>query len=107
MCWGGGPGALGCVELELDPCPVSGSLSTLGRGWRSQEQPELGDVLPLVLNSWWFGHFLDTLSKCHTLQGGHLAPKSELLLAKFSIKLGCPKWRLVLSSSFVGNPRMV
>lgn len=47
MAWGGGLGVAGCVELGLGPCPVSGSLSTLGQGWSSQEQPELGDVLPL------------------------------------------------------------
>lgn len=90
------------MELALDPCPASGSLGKAGGANSSQS---LVMFCLWVPDSRWFGHLLDSLSKCHTFQGGHLGTQTELLLAKFSIKWGCPKWRLVLSS-FLGNPRM-
>lgn len=61
-------GQWGCVELELDPCPASGSLRTL---WARLEELLVMFCL-WVPNSWWFGRLLGTLSKCHTFQGGHL-----------------------------------
>lgn len=66
-------GQWGRVELELDPCPASGSLGKAGGANSSQR---LAMFCLWVPNSWWFGHLLGTLSKRHTFQGGHLGTQN-------------------------------